>query len=94
LPAEGISVKVEADWQWTCSLDNANALLFRVEKMAEICGGVKDFKAEELELLIVLVDRCKLTLGRMIVDMVANGGENHRDWIFKFERLWSEEDIE
>jgi hypothetical protein len=32
-------------------LDNANALLFKVEIMAEIYRGVKDLKVEELKLL-------------------------------------------
>jgi hypothetical protein len=89
---EGIPAQIETEWQWTCSLDNTNSLLFRVEKMVEICEGAKGLEGEDLKILLVLMDRCKSTLGRMILEMVANGGENNKDWIFKFERLWSETD--
>jgi hypothetical protein len=55
-------------------------------KIAENCRGAKGLEAEELKILLVLMDWCKSTLGRMVVDMIANGGENNRDRIFKFER--------
>jgi hypothetical protein len=54
-------------------------LLFRVEKMVKICEGAKGLEGKDLKILLVLMDRCKSTLGRMILEMVANGGENNKD---------------